>query len=179
MSLIDLVQQNLGPDGVQDISRQLGTDPATTQRAIDAALPMMVGGMAHAAQQPGGETAVQAALGAHGAGGLGGALGGLGGLGGMLGGGGGGGILGSILGGHHDTVQDGVSQASGLDSGKVTQLLILLAPIVLRALSKHQASSHPGGLGAGLQEEAQSAQANAPSPHVGGILGKILGGLGG
>jgi hypothetical protein len=177
MSLIDLVQQNLGPDGVQDISRQLGTDPATTQRAIDAALPMMVGGMAHTAQQPGGETAVQAALGAHAAGGgLGGALGG---LGGMLGGGGAGGILGSILGGHHDTVQDGVSQASGLDSGKVTQLLVLLAPIVLRALSKHQASSHPGGLGAGLQEEARNAQANAPSPHVGGILGKILGGLGG
>jgi hypothetical protein len=178
MSLIDLVQQNLGPDGVQDISRQLGTDPATTQRAIDAALPMMVGGMAHAAQQPGGESTMRAALGAPAAGGgLGdvlGSLGGLGGLGGMLGG-----ILGSILGGHHDTVQDGVSQASGLDSGKVTQLLILLAPIVLRALSKHQAASHPGGLGAGLQEEAQSAQANAPSPHVGGILGKILGELGG
>jgi len=180
MSLIDLVQQHLGPDGVQDISRQLGTDPATTQRAIDAALPMMVGGLASTAQQPGGEAAVQAALGAHGGGGgLGGALGGLGGLGSILGGGGAGGILGSILGRHHDTVQDGVSQASGLDSAKVTQLLILLAPIVLRALSKHQAASHPGGLSAGLQDEAQAAQANAASPHVGGILGKILGGLGG
>jgi len=100
-------------------------------------------------------------------------------LGGLLGGGGAGGILGSILGGHHDDVQDGVTQASGLDSGKVTQLLILLAPIVLQALSKHQAASHPGGLSAGLQEEAQSAQVNAPSPQVGGILGKIRGGLGG
>jgi hypothetical protein len=126
---------------------------------------------------------VQAALGAHGGGGgLGGAPGGLGGLGGLgsiLGGGGAGSILGSILGRHHDTVQDGVSQASGLDAGKVMQLLILLAPIFLRALSKHRAASHPGGLSAGLQEEAQAAQANAASPHVGGILGKILGGLGG
>ena len=184
MSLIDLVQQQLGPDGVQDISRQLGSDPATTQQAIDAALPMMLGGMASTARQPGGEGAMRAALGAPAAGsGLGGALGGLGGLGSILGGGGGGGglggILGSILGQHHDTVQDGVTKASGLDSGKVTQLLMLLAPIVLRALASHRASSHPGGLSAGLQEEAQSAQANAPSPHVGGILGKILGGLGG
>jgi hypothetical protein len=176
MSLIDLVQQQLGPDGVQDISRQLGADPATTQRAIDAALPMMVGGMASAAQQPGGETAVQAALGAPAAGGLGGALGGLGDL---LGGGAAGSILGSILGQHHDTVQDGVAKESGLDKGKVVQLLILLAPIVLRALSQHKAASHPGGLSAGLQEEAKHAQVNAPSPHVGGILGKILGGLGG
>jgi hypothetical protein len=179
MSLIDLVQQQLGPDGVQDISRQLGADPATTQRAIDAALPMMVGGMASAAQQPGGETAVQAALGAHGDEGLGGLGGALGGLGGMLGGGGAGNILGSILGQHHDTVQDGVAQESGMDKGKVLQLLILLAPIVLRALSKHQAASHPGGLSAGLQEEAQRAQVNAPSPQVGGVLGQILGRLGG
>ena len=42
MSLIDLVQQQLGPNGVQEISQQLGTDPSSTQRAIDAALPMMV-----------------------------------------------------------------------------------------------------------------------------------------
>jgi hypothetical protein len=179
MSLIDLVQQQLGPNGVQEISQQLGADPSTTQRAIDAALPMMVGGMAHAAQQPGGETAVQAALGAHGDGGLG-SLGGLGGaLGGMLGGGGAGSILGSILGQHHDTVQDGVAQESGLDKGKVVQLLILLAPIVLRALSQHKAASHPGGLSAGLQEEAERARVNAPSPQVGGVLGQILGRLGG
>jgi hypothetical protein len=147
MSLIDLVQPQLGPNGVQEISQQLGTDPSSTQRAIDAALPMMVGGMAHAAQQPGGDTAVQAALGAHGE--------------------------------HHDTVQDGVAQESGLDKGKVVQLLILLAPIVLRALSQHKAASHPGGLAAGLQEEAERARVNAPSPQVGGVLGQILGRLGG
>lgn len=173
MSLIDLVQQHLGSDEVQNISRQLGTDPATTQQAIDAALPMMVGGMASTARQPGGDGAIQAALSAPAAGGA------LGGLGDLLGGGAAGGILGSILGQHHDSVQDGVTQASGLDRGKAAQLLILLAPFVLRALQKHQETPHPGGLSAGLQEEAEKARTNAPSPHVGGILGKILGGLGG
>jgi hypothetical protein len=172
MSLLDLVQQHLGPDGVQDISRQLGTDPATTQRAIDAALPTLVGGMAGTAGQPGGEGAMQGALGASSAGGMGGALGGLGDL---LGGGGAGSILGSILGKDNDAVQDDVSKASGLDKGKVLQLLVLLAPIVLRALQNQQASAQPGGPAGGVP---QGAPANAPSGGMGGALGKILDGLG-
>jgi len=72
------------------------------------------------------------------------------------------------------------SPVTAIESGRaMTQRGTVSAPIVLRALASHRASSHPGGLSAGLQEEAQNAQVNAPSPHVGGILGKILGGLGG
>lgn len=167
MSLIDLVQQELGSGGIQNISQQIGADPAATERAISSALPMMLGGMASTAQQPGGETAIQSAMGA---------LGGGGGLGGLLGGG----ILGSILGQHHSTVQDGVQQASGLDAGKVGKLLMLLAPFIIRALARHQASpaaqQQDGGIAGSLQQEAQNA-ASAAGPHVGGILGKILAGV--
>ena len=180
MSLLDLVQQQLGPNGVQEISQQLGADPATTERAIQAALPMMVGGLASTAQQPGGESALESAIGALGGGGGAGGI--LGGLAGALGGGGAGGILGSILGQHHSTVQDGVQESSGLDAGKAGKLLILLAPFLIRALAKHQASpaaQQNGGLAGGLQQEAQNAMESADSPHVGGILGKILGGLSG
>ncbi len=149
MSLLDLAKQHLSSDDIQNISQQLGVDPATAQRAIDAALPMMVNGVSHTAQQPGGADALQGAMatadGASALGGIGGVLGGaLGGvLGGVLGGAGGGGgglggILGSILGQHHDAVHDDVQQASGLDAGKVGKLLMLLAPFVLRALAKHQ-----------------------------------------
>ena len=180
MSLLNLVQQHIAPDDVQNISQQLGADPATTQRAIEAALPMMVGGMAHTAQQPGGESALQGALGiantAPALGGLGGALGGL--LGGASGSGGLSDILGGILGQHQGTVQDGVQQASGLDAGKAGKLLILLAPFVLRALAKHQQSpsaQQNGGLAGGLQQEAQNAMASA-HPSIGGILGRMLGG---
>ena len=110
MSLLDTIQQQLGPQQIQQISQHLGTDPATTSNAIAAALPMIVGGMAHTAQQPGGASAIQSAVDAHGAGGI---LGSLGGLAGMLGGatsGGAasGGLLGSILGQHNATVQNGV-----------------------------------------------------------------------
>jgi hypothetical protein len=95
MSLLDLVQQQLGPQGTQQIAQQIGADPNTTQTAIQAALPMLLGGMAGAARQPGGASAIQGFLG-QGGGGLGGMLGGL------LGGGGGGGLggmLGGLLGG--------------------------------------------------------------------------------
>ena len=88
MSLLDLVQQQLGPNGVQEISQQLGADPAATEKAIQSPLSMMLGGMLSTAQQPGGESALQAAIGA-----IGGNAGGgdsiLGGLAGTLGSGGG------------------------------------------------------------------------------------------
>lgn len=162
MSLLDLVKQQIGPNGMQEISRQIGADPATTEKAVQSALPMMLGGMASTAQQSGGEGALQSAISA---------IGGGGGIGGMLG---------SILGQHHGTVQDGVQQSSGLDAGKAGKLLILLAPFILRALAHHQSSAAAppsGGLSGGLQQAATDAAESAGSPAVGGILGKILSGM--
>jgi Uncharacterized conserved protein len=177
MSLIDLVHQELGPNGIKDISQQIGVDPDTAQRAVSSAIPMMLGGMANTAQQPGGEGALQDAIGA-----LGGSGGALGGLGGMLGGMGGiGGVLGSVLGQHHSTIQDGVQQSSGLDAGKAGKLLMLLAPFIIRALAKHQqapAGQQSGGLGGTLQEAARDAASNPAAGGIGGVLGNILGGLG-
>ena len=159
MSLLDMVRQQLGPNGIQEISQQIGADPAATEKAVQSALPMMLGGMASTAQQPGGEGALQSAIGA------------------ISGGGGIGGMLGSILGQHHATVQDGVQQASGLDAGKAGKLLVLLAPFIIRALAQHQstaAGQQSGGLSGGLQQAASEA---AQASGAGGILGKILGGL--
>jgi hypothetical protein len=174
MSLIDLVHQELGSNGINDISQQLGVDPATAQRAVSSAIPMMLGGMANTAQQPGGEGALQSAMGA---------LGGSGGLGDILGGasGGLGGILGSILGQHHTSVQGGVEEASGLDAGKAGKLLMILAPFIIRALAKHQetpAAQQSGGLGGSLQEAAREAANRPGAGGLGGVLGNILGGLG-
>ena len=186
MSLLDIIQQHLGPNEIQQISQHLGTDPATTSNAIQAALPMIVGGMAQTAQQPGGTAAIQGAVEQHGAGGILGSLGSLGGLGGladMIGGGsssgGAGGLLGSILGQHTATVQNGVQAASGLDATKVKSLLALLAPIVMAALAQHHAqqsaSGASGGLGSILQQAASAAQQNNSSSPIGGVLGQILG----
>lgn len=120
-SILDMLGQQLGGDTVGQISQQLGTDPNSTAQAIQMALPMLVGGLAHNAQDPHGAAALDTALNDHDpslldnfsgmlGGGMGGgmgaqSLGGLGGLGGMLGGGGGmgggmgglGGLLGAML----------------------------------------------------------------------------------
>lgn len=165
MSLIDLVQQELGSNGIKDISQQLGVDPDTAQHAVASAIPMMLGGMANTAQQPGGEGALQSAIGA-----LGGSGGGLGGM------------LGSVLGQQHSTIQGGVQQASGLDAGKAGKLLMLLAPFIMRALAKHQstpaAQQSGGGLAGSLQQAARDAANGAGGGGIGGVIGNILGGLG-
>lgn len=181
----DLIQSQLTPDKINQISSAIGADPATTQQAVNAAVPMMMGGMAQHAASPAGASAIESAAGQH-AGmldGIGGMLGGagldgvLGGLGGMLGGAGGsggvGGILGSILGSSHSQVQDGVTQASGLDRQKTAKLLMMLAPIVLAAIAHHKQTTNATAtqIGSDLQREAQ---VHAQHPQFGGILGGIL-----
>jgi hypothetical protein len=204
MSVLDLVQQNLGPAEIQQLSEQIGADPARTQQAVQAAVPMLLGGMASTAQQPDGARTVAAAAQQHAGllGGVGGALGGiLGGggggsggglgsvLGGVLGDAGGGGLLGKILGHQQTAVQDGVQQASGLDSSQVRKLLMVLAPIVLAAFAQHRkqqqqqagaaaasADLNNDGIPDALQQEARQAQAQTQrsAPHIGGLVGKIL-----
>jgi hypothetical protein len=175
VSLLDLVQQHVGPNEIQQISQEIDADPATTQAAVQAAVPMLVGGMASNAQQPGGASAIQQALSSHG-----GLLGGLGSLGAMFGGGDladvGGGLLGKVLGGHQATVQQGVSQTSGLDPDKTKKLLMILAPIVMGVLAKRHANASHEEIGGALQQDAHAAQEHAKrtSPQLGGLLGKIM-----
>jgi hypothetical protein len=174
-SILELVQQHLGPQEVQQISQQLGTDPAQTQQAVNVALPAMVGGMASTAQQPGGASGIQQLLGSHG--------GILGSLGSLIGAGGAadGGILGQILGHHQDDVQQGVQQASGLGSDQTKKLLMILAPIVVAALARRamnhgDAHENPDQLNDVLRQDAAHAaeQAKAQGHHMGGLLGKVL-----
>ena len=184
MNLLELVQQHLGPNEIQQISGHLGTDSATTNNAIQAALPMIVGAMGQTAQQPSGASGILAALEQHGASGSsGGLLGALGSMSSMFSGastsgGSNSGLLGSLLGAHASTVQSGIQQASGLDAGKVERLLAILAPIVMAALAQHQTSAPAGnsGIGSILQQAAAAAHGSS-SPQVSGVLGQILGRL--
>ncbi len=175
-SILDLVQQHLGQQEIAQIGEQIGSDPATTRQAVDAALPALVGGMANTAQQPQGASMLRGLLGSHG--------GVLGNLGSLIGGGApadGGGLLGSILGQHQAPVQAGVQQASGLGSDQTRKLLMILAPIVVGALAKramNHGSAHqdPAQLNQVLQQDGAQAQqqAQAQSHHMGGLLGKLM-----
>ncbi len=124
--LIDNIIGQLGPGQIEAIANRLGTDPQTTQAAIEQALPLIVGGMANNASTPDGAGALHNALQGHagteisdvlnnvlggGSAGAGGGLGGL--LGGLLGGQQGGGGLGSVIG----SVLGGGQQSGGLNAG--------------------------------------------------------------
>jgi len=202
-SILDLVQQHLGPQEIAQIGQQLGTDPAATKQAIDAALPALVGGMASTAQSPQGAGELTSLMGLHGGvlGNLGSAI--------TAGGSASGGILGSILGHHQPAVESGVQQASGMSSDRTRKLLMILAPIVLSALARRAGiaggTSAPAGAGGGgglggalggvlsgglgnvlngglgdiLRQDATQAHQQAQDGPMGGVLGKILGGLGG
>jgi hypothetical protein len=183
--ILDTVQQQLSPDVVNQISQQIGVDPAAAQQAITAALPVVLGGMASHADDPAAAATIHEEADNHA-----GLLGGLdnlipGGAGGMLGGlasavgaGGLGSVLGSVLGSRNNQVQDGVSKASGLDPQRAKQLMMILVPIVLAALAHHKRKTGlaPSEVGPTLQKQAQSAQAEAErqAPHMGGLLGGIM-----
>lgn len=200
-SILDMVQQQLGGGTINQISHQIGADPSTTQSAVQMALPMILGGLAHNATQPGGAEALHSALDEHtntldnlsgllgggattagaapaqgGAlGGLGGLLGGSGGgLADMIGGALGGRLLGHVLGGRQPQVEQTVSQHSGLDQQQVGRLLMVLAPIVMGVLArkKQQEGLNPGQLGTVLQQSQQQAAAHS---GLGGILGQVFG----
>jgi hypothetical protein len=170
MSMLDMLQQRLGGNAVNQISQQLGTDPATTQGAIAAALPMLVGALARNAQDPGKAGALANALGRHD-----GSV--LDDVAGYLGRGDtsdGAGILGHVLGARRETVQTGLGQAAGIDPSKAGLLLSMLAPLVMGALGKEQREKglDTGGLAGMLGGEQQRAADAAPG--VMGMLSSFL-----
>ncbi len=105
--LLEMLSQQLSGPVVEQMSNQIGADPESTQKALSAALPMLVGGLARNAQSPEGAQSLANALERDHDGSLldglgallGGGSGGSGGLGALLGGGSGGALLGGLLGG--------------------------------------------------------------------------------
>jgi hypothetical protein len=183
-SIFDSVTEQLSGPNLTQLSQQIGADEATTSQAVQAALPMLLGGLARNASNPGGATALGNALDDH----RGGLMENLGGLLGNAESGSGAGILGHIFGQRRGTVEAGVGQATGLQQPQVGKLLMVLAPIVMAALARRQRahqdqevpvpgsttpnSSGPAALPEILNREAQEAQQRAPT-GLGGLLGML------
>lgn len=183
-SIFDSVTEQLSGPNLTQLSQQIGADEATTSQAVQAALPMLLGGLARNASSPGGATSLAGALDEH----RGGLMGNLGGLLGNAESGPGAGILGHIFGQRRGTVESGVGQATGLDQSQVGKLLMVLAPLVMAALARRQQAHEeqqvpvpggaaptpagPGALPDILAKEAQEAQQRAPT-GLGGLLGML------
>ena len=155
-SLEDLLGQEQGSAAVGQISQTAGLDPSTTASVIQTALPAILGGLANNAATPDGAESLNNALDQHHDGSL---LDNLGGLSSMIFGGDtqaapppqadAGGILGHIFGNAQGQVAQQVSNQTGVSTGQVAQVLMMLAPIVMSYLGrqKQQQGVDAGGLG--------------------------------
>ncbi|MDA7416180.1 DUF937 domain-containing protein [Xenophilus arseniciresistens] len=181
-SLVDDLFSQLQGAPLQQIAGQLGTDTQQASAAVGAALPMLLGALGRNAQQPQGAADLFGALQRDHAGGgmdLGGLLGSL--LGGGAGAGGAasqpdaGGILGHIFGGAQSRAESGLGQATGLGGAQVSQLLRILAPIVMSFLAQRTQQGggmDAGGLGSMLGQESSRIQDQGGA--AGGLLGAVL-----
>ena len=194
-SLLDELRQQLDPSTISGISKKIGANEKQTDQAISALVPMMIGGMSQNVQHsPNGAESLNKALEQDHDGSLLGQLSGLlgggaggtgGGVGGnlmdMLGGLGGGnsrttnanGILGHLFGSRQSAVQDGVSQATGLNGGQVGQLMGLLAPLLMGTLGKvkKQQNLDSRGVADLVNHERQTIEKETPGTQQGSLLG--------
>lgn len=172
-----LFQQLQQGQGLQQVSQQLGLDSSQATQAVGSALPLLLGAMGQNASEPQGAQSLLNALQRDhlGSGGGGGGfdIGSI--LGAVMGGGGGNatngaGILGHVFGGQTSQAAEVLGQKTGLDSGRSSQLLAILAPIVMSFLAQRFAQSgNASQLSQALGQEAQQS-----SGGIGSLLGGAL-----
>ena len=192
LNIGDLLNQTIGSGEVEQMSRVIDADPQQTSSAISAALPLLLGGLSRNAASGDGASSLLGALDRDHDGSV------LDDLMGYLGQGGsvqGDGILSHVFGNGRSGVEQGVSQASGLDISKVAQLLPLLAPIVMGALGRARQSNQidQGSLAGVLNQGHESLGGSSDlmgalsqlldqnndesvTDDLGGLLGGLLGG---
>lgn len=174
-SLNDLLGDQQGNDTLGQISNAIGADQGATSSAIQMALPMIVSGLANNASTPDGAQSLNNALGQDHSGGL------LQNIGGLIMGQlqpsretDGGGILGHILGPKQDQAAETISGHSGLNTGQVMQILMMLAPIVMSFLGKKKQEENldAGGLAGylGGQQQQMQSSGNSVMDTVGSFL---------
>ena len=159
-SLLNTIAGQLDEQTVHQISSQLGADDTTTQQAISAALPMLVGALGRNAATSDGAQALDNALARDHDGSI------LNDLPAMVASNAtmqdGEAILGHVLGNRRNNVENGISQVTGLDQGSTGQLLTMLAPIVLGALGqqKQQQGLDVQALAGLLTQERQASESS-------------------
>lgn len=164
--LMQSIAAQLAGAPMAQLSTQLGTDSRATQKAVQAALPLLLGGLAKNSASSGGAEALAGALDRDHDGSI------LEDLGGFLGGGAGSdgaAILGHVLGNREAAVEAGIGKATGLQTSQTAQLLQMLAPIVLGYLGRQKRQQ---GMSAGMLGDllgAQSTRAQAQNPALGAL----------
>jgi len=168
--MADLTQEilsRLDAASIAGMAAELGIAPTEAESAIRQAVPMVVGGMARNAASEQGASALHRAVGDHAGLDLGAVIGSV--LGGA---GGGGSILGHVFGSRREQAAEGLGQSSGIGTRNATQLLAMLAPVIMAVLGNRARDQGLGsdGLGSMLGNELKNLGQGAQ----GGLLASIL-----
>jgi hypothetical protein len=179
-SVLDDLRSRLSGDTVDEISRRIGADPASTKQAIDAALPMLLAALGKEAADPERSAGLKQAIQQDHDGSVVDNLGAY--LSGQMSGRAtnGEGIVNHVLGDRREPAVQALSSKSGLDFGTIASLLPLLAPIVMGMLGKKTGSE--GGLSLDNITDilgSDTERAANEQPDLGDLLGQVLGGSGG
>ena len=163
--LLDLLNGDLGKQITAGISTQTGADQSKTTDVLSMALPVLTGAMQRNASTPEGAAGLLKALTSKHDGGV------LDHLDSFFGGGvddevynDGSKILGHVLGKKQNNVQNALSQKSGIDSGTISQILTIAAPLLLGYLGKQtkqnkiSSQTDIGSLLSGLQGSRSAGQ---------------------
>lgn len=169
-SIVEILMQQLAGSASSDIGKSLGTNQQTTQTAIAAALPLLLGAFARNSTNSQGAEALHRALAKDHDGSV------LDNLADYIGAPNlddGSGILRHAFGDRQASVERGVSTASGLDTANAAKLLTVLAPIVMGMLGRNQRQQ--GLDSAGLAEllageRKRVEQQDAPAAGLGRLL---------
>ncbi len=170
MSLLEQLTKQLQGQNLGELSRAVGADEATTGRALESALPVLLGALQRNSANPDGAEALNRALDKH-DGGM------LDDLAGFFRKGqttDGEGILDHVLGSRRNQIESKLDQAAGGQSGLLGKLLPMLAPVVMGALGKEKRQANLDSRG--LSEVLGGAQRDVEraNPKVGGILTSLL-----
>jgi len=141
--ILDLLNSDLGKTIISGVSNQTKQPQNKTQDVLTMALPVLMTAMKRNAASPQGAEGLLSALGSKHDGSI------LDNLGGLFEGGvdsgvldDGGKILGHVLGGKQQHVENALSQKSGIDAGSVAQILKVAAPILMGLLGSEAKKQH-------------------------------------
>ncbi len=153
MDISNLLQGPMGQQLVSGVVNQLGIQNDQAKLAISTAVPVLLSALNKNANNGDAQNIANALERDH-DGGI------LNNLGGFLSGGNfsdGANILGHVLGNKQPQVENAIGKSSGLNAGQITQILAMLAPVVMGYLGK--------------QKKEQGLDAGGLSSLLGGVMG--------
>lgn len=170
-AITQMITQQIAGSAVRSMSQRLGVSETTTERAVQIAVPLIVAALARNAAQPEGARDLHQAVNNDHDGSI------FDNLMSYIGNpqaANGSGILEHVFGGQQASIQNNLAQATGLDQNGASNILEMVAPLVMGAVGQTQRQNNldAGGLSQFL--DAQRQQTAESAPDLMGALNTML-----